>query len=241
VGVAPGASWFACVNLARNLGNPALYLDCLQFMLAPFPRGGDPLQDGDPARAADILNNSWGCPEYYEGCDRDTLLPAARALRAAGIFVVASAGNDGPACGSVNDPLSLYNDVLTVGAVDYAGDLASFSSRGPVEQGGDDLVKPDLAAPGVDVLSAFPGGTYEYVSGTSMAGPHVAGVVALMWSANPGLIGDIDRTEDMLTHAVRPVENPTGIICGDPEATPNNLSGYGMIDALLAVKLATQQ
>jgi hypothetical protein len=62
IGVAPGATWFACANLTRNLGNPALYLDCMQFMLAPFPLGGDPFVDGDPTRAADVLNNSWGCP-----------------------------------------------------------------------------------------------------------------------------------------------------------------------------------
>ena len=43
VGVAPGAQWVGCVNLARNMGNPARYLDCLQFMLAPFPAGRDPL------------------------------------------------------------------------------------------------------------------------------------------------------------------------------------------------------
>ena len=49
-GVAPDAQWIACANLARNLGNPAYYLDCMQFMLAPFPLGGSPFSDGDPAR-----------------------------------------------------------------------------------------------------------------------------------------------------------------------------------------------
>ncbi|MEK7323940.1 MAG: S8 family serine peptidase, partial [Chloroflexota bacterium] len=100
IGVAPGAQWIGCVNLERNLANPALYLDCMQFMLAPFPHDGNPLTDGDPALAAHVLNNSWGCP-VSEGCDPNALLPAVDALRAAGIFVVASAGNDGPACGSV--------------------------------------------------------------------------------------------------------------------------------------------
>ena len=67
-GVAPGATWFACVNLARNLGNPGLYLDCMQFMLAPFPADGSPLHDGNPNLGANIINNSWGCPPI-EGCD----------------------------------------------------------------------------------------------------------------------------------------------------------------------------
>ena len=72
IGVAPGAQWIACVNLGRNLGNPAWYLTCLQFMLAPYPEGGDPFRDGNPRLAADVLNNSWGCPPI-EGCDAGTL------------------------------------------------------------------------------------------------------------------------------------------------------------------------
>ena len=95
IGIAPDAQWIGCVNLERNLGDPPLYLDCMQFMLAPFPQGGDALKDGDPTRAADVLNNSWGCPTL-EGCDAESLRPAVDALRAAGVFVAVSAGNDGP-------------------------------------------------------------------------------------------------------------------------------------------------
>ena len=57
IGVAPDAQWIGCVNLDRNLANPALYLDCMQFMLAPFPIGGDPFVDGDPTQAAHVMNN----------------------------------------------------------------------------------------------------------------------------------------------------------------------------------------
>ena len=117
----PGAQWIGCVDLARNLGNPAYYLDCLQFMLAPFPYGGDPLRDGRPDRGADVLTNSWGCPGI-EGCDRDALLPAIDALTAAGVFVVAAAGNTGPRCGSITDPPAPYPDTITVGAVDAQRD-----------------------------------------------------------------------------------------------------------------------
>jgi subtilisin family serine protease len=240
IGVAPGAEWIGCVNLARNLGNPPLYLDCLQFMLAPYPQDGDPFRDGDPARAAHVLNNSWGCPPI-EGCDANALVAAAAALRAAGIFVVASAGNSGPACSSVNDPIALYDDVFTVGAVDRDGDLAIFSSRGPVAVDGSQRLKPDIAAPGVDVLSAWPGSTYAYAGGTSMAGPHVAGVVALLWSANPDLIGDIDRTEQILRETARPYE---GVISAhgacDDLPLPNNGVGYGLLDAYAAVQQALE-
>ena len=235
IGVAPGAEWIGCVNLGRNLGNPAHYLDCMQFMLAPYPQRGDPFTDGDPARAAHVLNNSWGCPPI-EGCDAASLAPAVRALRAAGIFVVASAGNEGPRCGSVSDPIAIYDAAFSVGAIDSAGDLASFSSRGPVEVDGSDRIKPDIVAPGVDVLSALPGGTYGENSGTSMAGPHVAGVVALMWSAQPRLIGDIDRTEQILAETARPYDGAQ-TACLDA-GVPNNGAGYGLADAYAAVQAA---
>jgi subtilisin family serine protease len=235
VGIAPGATWFACANLVRNLGNPALYLDCMQFMLAPFPQDGDPFKDGDPSRAADILNNSWGCPDL-EGCDPNALLAAANHLHDAGIFVAVSTGNDGPNCSTVNAPLSLYGSVFSVGAIDQSGDIALFSSRGPVTADGSGRMKPDIAAPGVNVLSSVPGGGYAAESGTSMAGPHVVGAVALLWSADPSLIGDIDRTEQLLIQSADPYRgSQSGCFEG---GVPNAAYGYGILDVYQAVKLA---
>ena len=241
VGVAPGAEWYACVNLARNLGNPALYLDCMQFMLAPFPQDGDPFVDGDPARGAHVINNSWGCPDI-EGCDPGALVDAVRGLRAAGVFVVVSAGNAGDRCGSVADPLALYDESFSVGAVDSSGGLAFFSSRGPVTVDESGRTKPDLVAPGVDVLSAYPGGTYYFGSGTSMAGPHVTGVVALMWSANPDLIGDIERTEQILIETTQPYDYARHGYpnCSEGGRSPNNAVGFGIVDAYAAVKRALE-
>ncbi len=235
IGVAPEAEWFGCVNLARNLGNPARYLDCMQFMLAPYPQSGDPFKDGDPTRAAHVINNSWGCPPI-EGCDANALAPAVNALRAAGIFVVASAGNEGPRCGSVSDPIAIYDAAFSVGAVDRFGNIASFSSRGPVTVDGSGRIKPDILAPGVDVLSSLPGNAYGPNSGTSMAGPHVVGVVALMWSAQPKLIGDIHRTEQILIETARPYTGLQGK-CSNG-GRPNNDAGYGSVDAYAAVKAA---
>jgi subtilisin family serine protease len=243
IGVAPGAQWIGCVNLARNLANPPFYLDCLQFHLAPFPAGGDPLRDGDPRRAAHVLNNSWGCPAI-EGCDARSLGNAVRALRAAGIFVVASARHEGPACGSGSSPIALFDDVFSVGAVDRNDDLAPFSSRGPVTVDGSNRLKPDLVAPGVDVLSAWPGASYAPNQGTSMAGPHVVGAVALLWSAQPALIGDIDRTEQILIDTARP-PSPSPFFQGDPACgegpLPNNGYGSGVLDVYAAVQQALSQ
>jgi subtilisin family serine protease len=236
IGIAPGATWFACANLYRNLANPALYLDCMQFMLAPFPQNGDPFVDGDPTRAADVLNNSWGCPEI-EGCDPNTLLAGANHLREAGIFVVVSAGNDGPNCSTVDAPLSLYDSVFSVGAIDRFGEIAFFSSRGPVNADGSGRIKPDIVAPGVDILSSVPGGNYETNQGTSMAGPHVAGAVVLLWSADPTLIGDIDRTEELLIQAADPYSGSTNVGCFEGDI-PNAAYGYGILDVYEAVKEA---
>ncbi len=237
IGVAPGAEWIGCVNLARNLGDPPLYLNCMQFMLAPFPHGGDPFKDGDPTRAAYVLNNSWGCPPI-EGCDAESLQPAVDALRKAGIFVAVSAGNDGPNCETLLDPPAIYASVFSVGAVDESGNVAIFSSRGPVTVDGSGRVKPDISAPGVQVVSSLPGGTYGALDGTSMAGPHVAGVVALMWSANPVLIGDIDRTEQILIQTAKPYAGSRPSNECFAGGTPNNAYGYGIVDAYAAVKMA---
>lgn len=237
VGVAPEAGWIGCVNLARNLGNPAYYLDCMQFMLAPYPQKGDPFKDGNPSRGANILNNSWGCPEV-EGCDALSLQPAVNALRKAGIFVVVSAGNSGEnGCGSVDSPLAIYKDVYTVGAVNNQGRRAGFSSLGPVMVDGSRRVKPDILAPGAGVLSAFPGQSYNTLSGTSMAGPHVVGVVALMWSANPALIGNIDLTTQILNQTAKAYAF-SDETCETSLGRPSNISGYGIVDAYAAVKLA---
>ncbi|MEU8125824.1 S8 family serine peptidase [Micromonospora sp. NPDC049049] len=235
IGVAPDAQWVGCVNLDRNLGSPAHYLDCLQFMLAPFPAGGDPFTDGRPERAPQVLTNSWGCPPI-EGCDQRVLRPATAALDAAGIFVVAAAGNTGPWCASIDDPPAPYPDVLTVGAVDDQRRVAEFSSRGPVPGGSG---KPDVLAPGVGVVSAMPGGTYAKLDGTSMATPQVAGVVALMWSANPALVGDVTRTRQILRDTATEVtptyrsDSPSDA-CG----APANVTGAGQVDAYAAVRAA---
>lgn len=234
IGVAPDAQWIACRNLARNLGDPAYYLDCMQFLLAPFPPGGDPFTDGDPARGADLTSNSWGCPPE-EGCDGLTLPIAIGHLHDAGQLFVVSAGNEGPQCGTVDSPATAA-DALTVGAVDQSGEIASFSSRGPALLDDSGRIKPDVSAPGVNVLSSRPGGDYGVASGTSMAGPHVAGMAALIWSANPALVGDVDTTVQIIEGTA--IYETAPDLCGAAAPDDNNVYGHGRIDALDAVQQA---
>jgi serine protease AprX len=233
IGVAPGARWIGCRNMLLGWGTPASYIECFEFFLAPYPVGGTALQR-DPSRAPHVINNSWSCPPE-EGCDAEhiaLLEGTVNAVRAAGIMVVASAGNSGPYCGTVSAPPGMYDATYTIGATDSGDTIASFSSRGT----GSSLIKPDLVAPGVSVRSSVPDGGYGVKSGTSMASPHVVGAVALLWSARPDLIGEVTTTEFVLNTSAF---TRTSTQCGDaPDAVPNNVYGWGRVDALEGVQSA---
>jgi serine protease AprX len=232
IGMAPGAEWIGCRNMDEGVGTPATYLECFEFFLAPYPVDGTPEQ-GDPALAPHVVNNSWSCPPS-EGCDLDTLETAVEVMRQAGIMVVVSSGNSGPGCGSVNRPPTLYEQSFSVGAFDHrSGQIAGFSSRGPVTYRGRTYVKPEVTAPGVGIRSSVPGEGYGYASGTSMAAPHVTGAIALLFSAAPGYRGKVDVTEEILAASSAPVPDAQ---CGDPEP-PNNVWGWGILDALAAVEM----
>jgi subtilisin family serine protease len=237
IGMAPRAKWIACRNMDGGVGTPASYLECFEWLLAPYAYGADPMKDGNPALAPHIINNSWGCPTE-EGCTGDEVIPALKAMKVAGILVVVSAGNDGPGCGTIQDPPA-WHSALTfgVGAYDHrSGTIASFSSRGPSSF--DNEIGPDLVAPGVSIRSSVRGKRYEggMWSGTSMAGPHVAGAVALLWSIHPELIGDIDATAELLRKTATP--KTTTQACGGlaGSAVPNNTYGYGVMDPVRAIE-----
>jgi hypothetical protein len=123
----------------------------------------------------------------------DPLSQAVNQLSAeTGALFVIAAGNSGPDPYSVGAP-GAADAALTVGAVDASDRLAAFSSRGP--RVGDSSLKPDLTAPGVDVLAARSQyapegeGSYQTMSGTSMATPHVAGAAALLARTHPDWSG----------------------------------------------------
>lgn len=232
VGVAPGASWIAAQGCEGARCSEADLIAAAQWMLAPTdPDGERPRPDLRPM----VINNSWGSTggdPWYLGY--------TAAWRAAGIFPVFAAGNattNRPqACGSIGSPGD-YADVLAVGATDDQDRSAGFSLFGPARDG---RMKPDFSAPGtfdegrVGILSASngTGALYRTLQGTSMAAPHVAGVIALLWSANPALIGDYEATYAILREtAVR--LNDTR--CGDAPGAPNNVFGYGRVDAYAAV------
>ena len=238
IGVAPGATWIGCRNMsgAQGIGAVSLYLMCFQFALAPTGLAGE---NPDPGQAADITSNSWACdPGFGEaGCDRpDALARALDALRLAGVLVVVSNGNSGAAgCNSVTLAPATMAGGLAVGAYQATGEVARFSSRGPSPMGG--VIKPDVVAPGVDILSAAVGNrnAYRLASGTSMAAPHVAGAAALLISAAPYLRGNVAEIEAILRQTARPmpVTETCGVAAGS--ARPNNTTGYGAIDAPAAV------
>ncbi|MFJ6082454.1 S8 family serine peptidase [Streptomyces sp. NPDC092369] len=138
---------------------------------------------------ARIVSMSLGSTEPSDGTD-----PMAQALDAlteeTGALFVVAAGNTG-APSSIGSP-GAADSALTVGAVDASDEAAYFTSAGP--RHGDNALKPDLSAPGVDILAARSGlvdgsGYYTSMSGTSMATPHVAGVAALLAQEHPDWTG----------------------------------------------------
>lgn len=236
IGVAPEAKWIGCRNMDQGIGSPATYAECYQWFLAPTDL--DDLNP-DPSKAPDVINNSWSCP-VGEGCtDPLVLLPVIEAVRAAGILTVHSAGNQGPTCSSINTPAAIYDASFTVGNTDRYDQLAASSSRGPVTIDGSGRIKPDVSAPGTLIRSSVPSSVspsgYSTLSGTSMAGPHVAGLAALLLSAQPDLIGQVEHTERLIANTAVPLSVPA-VQCGGIPGTvyPNNSAGWGRVDALAA-------
>ena len=237
IGMAPGARWIGCRNMENGWGSPQTYAECYEWFIAPYPFDGDPFTDGDPAKAPHVINNSWSCPAV-EGCTAPEVLQSVvEAVWAAGIVTVHSAGNSGSGCGSVSTPAAIYDASFTVGATESDDSITSFSSRGPVTVDGSDRRKPDIVAPGSGVYSSIPGGWFTYLSGTSMAAPHVAGLVALLISADPALAGQVDELERIITESALPLTSDQNCGTDTPTSVPNNVYGWGRIDALAAFNL----
>ncbi len=234
IGMAPGARWIGCRNMDVGVGTPATYAECYQWFIAPTDLNDE---NPNPALAPDAINNSWGCPPS-EGCtDPNVLLSVVNNVRAAGILTAHSAGNSGSSCSTINEPAAIYDASFSVGATTSTDNIAGFSSRGPVTVDGSNRRKPDVSAPGSGIRSSLRNGTYGTLSGTSMAAPHVAGLVALLVSANPALAGQVDQLENLIEHTSLDISpSVTPQTCGGIPHTqiPNNTFGYGRIDSLAA-------
>ena len=238
VGIAPGAKWIGCRNMdSGGYGTPARYIECFQFFLAPYPLGADPHTQGVPELAPAVIGNSWSCPPS-EGCSAGTLQAIVDTVRAAGIEVVAAAQNYGSGCSTIREPIGIYTNTFTVGATNSNDAIAGFSSRGPVSYNDSTYRKPDISAPGVSVRSAYPNNSWAYLQGTSMATPHVAGLFALVWSAAPEAVGDLAATEKVITSTAVHLTTSQGCGGDTPTSVPNNVFGWGRIDALAAVQAA---
>ncbi|GII01027.1 S8 family serine peptidase [Planobispora takensis] len=223
IGVAPGARWIAAKGCETSTCTDASLLAAGQWILAPTDLSG---RNPRPDLAPHIVNNSWGGagfdPWYKE---------VVEAWVAAGIFPAFANGNlAGAGCNSSASP-GQYVSSYSAGAFDSGNAIWSSSTRGAGENG---EIKPNLAAPGVNVRSAVAGGGYGSFSGTSMASPHVAATVALMWSASPSLQGDVAATRALLDGSAIDVEDTR---CGGT-AADNNVWGEGRLDAFAAVRAA---
>ncbi|WP_045516760.1 S8 family peptidase [Neobacillus niacini] len=215
IGVAPGAKWIAVKAFSAAGGTDVDLLEAGEWIIAP---------NGNPDLAPDVVNNSWGggagLDEWYR--------PMVQAWRAAEIFPEFSAGNTtltnpgGP--GSVANPAN-YPESVATGATDINNLLGSFSLLGPSPY---EEIKPELSAPGVNIRSSVPGSSYEGGwNGTSMAGPHVTGAIALLLQANSSLT--VDELEEILLTTAVPLTDNTY-----PES-PNNGYGSGLLNVYDAV------
>ncbi len=236
IGVAPAAKWIACRNMENGWGSPATYIECFEWFLAPTDTNNN---HADPSQSPHVIANSWGCPPS-EGCNTSNfniMRVVVANLKNAGIFVVVSAGNDGPSCHSINSPAAIFEESFSIGATDENDVLAGFSSRGSVTVDGSLILKPNVVAPGVSVYSSVTNGDYQNLSGTSMAGPHVAGAVALLIAAQPRLAGQVDSLENILEMTADFVSTTDS--CGGvlPSQIPNNLVGYGRINLERALQM----
>ncbi|MBL7543086.1 MAG: S8 family serine peptidase [Bdellovibrionaceae bacterium] len=217
IGVAPEVRFIGAKFLDKN-GSGSFANAILAMQWIADPDGKPETDDG-----AMISSNSWGGGSSAANQDPkdNALCQAVDSWVKLGIAPIFAAGNSGPSAKSIGLPGGCPN-ALTVGASDANDQIASFSSRGPAVWKTGSFVKPDIIAPGVKIKSSIPGGKYAEYSGTSMATPHVAGVVSLIYQLQPKI------SADQLMNVIKTSATKVG---SDP-----NTYGAGRIDALKAAQ-----
>ncbi|MGO1319169.1 MAG: carboxypeptidase regulatory-like domain-containing protein [Galactobacter sp.] len=226
VGMAPGAKWIEA-NGCDTCADDAL-LSSGQWMMAPTDAQGE---NPDASKRPQIVNNSWGASDA--GVVDDWYKDITDGWDASGIFGVWSAGNAGAQCQTTSSP-GANTANYSVGNYQSNGSISPLSSRGTGE---DDGIKPNIAAPGTNIRSTIVGGQYGNLSGTSMAAPHVSGAVALLWSASPALVGDIEGTKDILNRTAIDTDDTS---CGGTVEN-NNVFGEGKLDVVAMLDAAPGQ
>ncbi len=220
IGVAPGAKLVGTAALSDYDS----MLVGMEFMLDP---DGNP-ETPDFPRA---INNSWNC---NGAPDLELFYRAINSWEAAGILPVFSAGNLGPRDETITKPHE-HPSVIAVAATGAGGKVTRFSSRGPAKYKGQTMEKPDISAPGDNIVSTVPSGRLEAMSGTSMAAPHVTGVSALLFQVNPKLTPA--QAREILFKSAMFVD-----LGGNSIDKPvwNKAYGLGRLNAYAAVKMAAQ-
>jgi hypothetical protein len=212
-GMAPNAQFIMCKGCESTSCSEASLNACADWILAP---------GGNTANRPNIVNNSWG----GDGCD--TWYQAkVQAWRASGIFPAFSSGNS-TGCGSMGSPGDYQESFASTG---HDSSRNHAWSQGPSCFGDDPYTKPNITAPSIAVCSSVPTNAWSCgYSGTSMASPHSAGAVALLWSCDPALIGDLDATFEALQNTADPPDpvNPTCGAPADGEGTYED--GYGYLN-----------
>jgi len=227
IGVAPGAKWISCKGLQDNGGGSfADIIECGEFMACPHTFDG---QRPDCTLVPDAVSNSWSAGSANNFFD-DVL----RAWHAVDIIPIFSQGNGGSACQTGRSPGDSVAGTIAVGSTTSIDAISTFSSRGPSYQGHQ---KPDVSAPGENVRSAGHSGDSAYVtmSGTSMACPHVAGLVALLKSVKPN--AKFHEIKMILESSTDRNLEFDGQVCSSvpDHQFPNFKYGHGRINALKAV------
>jgi subtilisin family serine protease len=247
IGMAPGAKWISCRGCKSGDCTAGGLLECAEWIAAPWDLNK---ANPNPDMRPHVVSNSWGdCSQSYDPWFKDVV----DAWQAAGIYPVFANGNapncdyqEPPGCNTVGNP-GRYGNVTGVGATGNSdGVFTTWSNWGPTDDpdtinpDGYPYLKPQVVAPGTDIRSSYNGSDtdYELDSGTSMSTPHVAGLVALVYSACPQLTRQYGAVETIIQQTAVPISYASNCGGEGPANIPNNATGYGEIDAYAAVDMA---